>query len=317
MFGRNELFSKKVFGPLSRLGFFARFVSIIIICIVLIILPESALSQMLSTDAFTRQPQVFEVHQDTTTVRDTSEFTIVIDEDVVPYSEIEMTGSIYSRFYDGDPTSRTFGINPSLLLSIDTRNSSRYPIGEIVFFTDSTLQYEKENAAYSDNWYDMQWQVVLFLSKTPSESTVHRINMSLPYEQKTDDRLHENLSERITADTGPSGKPVELGASDIPITALPSEEHSKYSLYKESELQNGGNVKLPLYLPWLQNGTDRSGILPDTIYIGTDINYFNVADSLQSWKSGNETLQSDLNRLGSEWFDNRSGYIHFEWRIGK
>jgi hypothetical protein len=86
---------------------------------------------------------------------------------------------------------------------------------------------------------------------------------------------------------------------------------------KDSKLKEKGNVKFSLPVRGLQEANDLPGILPDTIYLGTDFDYRGIAQSLTSWKPGNGTLSSDLNRIGSEWLDERSGYIYFEWQLGK
>jgi len=338
MLGQNRILSRKASGspfrhaPSCVMGAMYRSLVrlgvMLISCIIIILLSVSAFSQsedttcivypleLFGSDVFYHDSYAFEVHHDTRPTWDINHFTTSDNEDLAADDEPEMTGGIYLWFREGTIPYRTFRVTPPLLHSTENIDSHRYSLSELLY-TDRNLKHSGEDAARSDNWYDIWWQFVSFTSETRLKNTFHRGNVSLQYVQKTDNWLHDNLSYRSTDYSAPPAEPIPRQPFYLPVTYPPGEERGTYRLHEDSKLQNGGNVKLPLYIPWLRGKTGRSGLLPDNIYIATDIKYFNVAESLQSWKSGNGTLPSELNRLGSEWFDTRSGQIHLEWRLGE
>lgn len=141
---------------------------------------------------------------------------------------------------------------------------------------------------------------------------IFEANPSLPLHSESIDK------QRFTAYPKLPEEPILTQFYYAPIIDTADHRYVRYDLYKDSGLQSGGNIKLPLSVPWSRGNTNRSGMSPYSIYIGTYFDYSNVAKSLQSWKSGNNTqLSSDLHQIGSEWLDTRSGYINFEWQFGK
>lgn len=91
----------------------------------------------------------------------------------------------------------------------------------------------------------------------------------------------------------------------------------KNKFYEISSSSGGGNVKIPISVPEFWKSKKKSRFLPDTIYIGTDINYFAIADDLKSWKYGGSGPPEDIRDVSSTWFDPNTGYIHFEWEFGR
>lgn len=87
--------------------------------------------------------------------------------------------------------------------------------------------------------------------------------------------------------------------------------------YNTSRSFNGGKTKIPLHIPRSWKPERENIFLPDTIYIGTDFNFFTITDDLKAWKSGGFGVPSDIGDSGLKWLDSESGYIHLEWEIGK
>lgn len=235
-------------------------------------------------DAFYQNARAFMVYHERMPLVNKYHFSYAIDENFLTHNENKTAREISFRFDDDTMPRRMFEVNPSLLLPGENVYSQWYPALNIAFNI---------------------------------ESPFYQFQLPLPQEQKTYNLLHENSSDRLAANLESAEEPILRQPSYIPFIDPIDDGNGKYALYKDSKSQNGGNIKLPLSVPWSLVKTNRTGILPDTIYIGTDFDYFRIAESLQSWKSGNNTLSSDLNRIGSECLDTRSGYIYFEWRFGK
>lgn len=338
MFGQNLILSKKASGSPFRHAPFcvpgamhrslARLVVMLISCIIITLLSASAFSQskdatgivypleLFGNDVFYHGPHAFEVYHDTRPTWDINQFTLSDNEDLAADGEPEMTGGIYLWLREGTIPYRMFGVTPLLLCFTENIDSRRYFLSELLY-PDRNLKHSGEDAVRPDDWYDTWRQFDSFASGTRSENTLHRGNVSLPYVQETDNRLHDNLSYRMADSSARPAEPIQQQPFDIPVAYPPGEGRGIYRLYQDSELRNEVNVKRPLYIPWSRGTTGRSDLWPDNIYIGTDIKYFNIDESLRSWKSGNATLPSELNRLGSGWFDTRSGQIYLEWRLGK
>ena len=306
----------RMMDPADR--FSCRLISLLIYCIILIALPLSALFQFPGTDAFLGCVHAFEVHHDTGPLRDAYQSTISLNDDLSAEGETEIKDSRDYRFHEGTAPSPTFGANPSPLLSTRNIDSPHdHLFSESVFYTDGNLKCGEENNMYAEDRYETLRHLLVFTPHTHSESTFQQYDVLFPYEQKPDVRPHDTLQELIIDYSERPTEPIQQRSADNMVTYPPGQERGKYSLCRDSKSHYGGNVKLSLSFPWLRKNTDRSFLLPDSIYVGTEIDYFTIAENLQSWKSGNSTWSADLSRFGSEWFDTRSGYIHFEWRLGK
>ncbi len=129
--------------------------------------------------------------------------------------------------------------------------------------------------------------------------------------------FQETRAERFTVTPEPLEESVPPQPYPAPAGDLFGGRDEKYTLLHDGDAQNGGNVRLSLSVPWSRGKTGRAGILPDAVYLGTDVDYFSIAEGLQSGNADYRTLPSELNRLGSDWLETPTGYIHFEWRLGK
>lgn len=256
---------------------------------------------------------VFGAYHNKMSTEDIIRLTVSINENLAIRDETEMIERISTPFDEVGAPHHIFTINPSLIpINKFLESREGYFLSKTVFYTDINLQQIEGDTARLDSRYDIQQHFISFKQNTYSKNT----HVSLQHVRRSDDWLHENLSDRISAYSESPEIPNSPEPSYIPDSYSPYDEIGTYS-YHDSKQWNGGNVKLPLYIPWFRKKPDRIGLLPDTIYIGADIDYFNIAESLHSLKSGNGASSSDVYRFDSDWFDTHSGYIHFEWRLGK
>ncbi len=335
MFAQNRVHSRKEPEPPSPRAPFrvicsgrrtpVRSVVILIGCIVMASFFMPALSQ--SADATPpsylldpygpsvsyRNDRAFMLYHDRMPTGNTDQFTLAIDEEFATQKESERTGGISFLLDDGTTPIRMFEVNPSLPLPSESMDSHRHTPLETMFYVDNDLKGDRDGTGIPEHWSGVGRQLLAVKSKNHMETPVDQFQVSLPQEQKAYNLWHENVSDALAA----YPEPILQQPYSISVIDPSGGGQRRYGVYRDAEPQYGGNIKLPLSVPWARGKTNRTGILPDAVYIGTDFDYFSIAESLQSWKSGSKTLPSDLNRLGMEWLDTPSGYIHFEWRLGK
>ena len=206
-----------------------------------------------------------------------------------------------------------FEVNPSLFLDGEGEDS-RYsvPFG-VVFSLDDYLKDDQEKTEVIENRSLVEEMLISERLKTLTEVSVHQFDVLPTQERKTYNPSHDTLSDRLAVYPESPEEPALQRSYRIPGIDPVEKGYGDYDI--NSDLKEGGNIKLPLSVRGLREEKDHMGILPDTIYVGTDFDYRGMAQSLTSWRSGNGTLSSDLNRIGSEWMDKRSGYIYFEWQL--
>lgn len=206
-----------------------------------------------------------------------------------------------------------FEVDPSLFPNGGGRDLPHpAPLG-MVFFIDDDLNSDQERTEIIGNRSFVEEMFIPERLKTLTEIPIPQCDVSPPQERRTYNPSHDILLNRLTVYPESPEEPVLQRSYHLPVVD-PGEK--SYGAYDESlDLKEGGSIKLSLPVRWSREEKKRTGIFPDTIYVGTDFDYRGIAQRLASWKSGNSTLSSDLNRIGSEWMDTRSGYIYFEWQL--
>lgn len=234
------------------------------------------------------------------------QFSFFRNDELVPRHDAETTGLTFPMFKG----------RPSLFLPAEWKDWPGYSLARMT--GDSVLDAQEEliEEKMSERWRDTGRQTDLFEPKTLRDNRVYSLEGSLLAGEDFS-LFHETRGEGPVVSAEPPKESVLLQPDPVSAGDPIGDGNEKYSLLHDDEQKNGGNIRLPLVVPWSRGKTDRAGILPDAIYLGTDFDYFSIAEDLQSWKAGSATLSSELNRLGSEWLNTPTGYIHFEWRLGK
>jgi len=292
---------------------------------IMILLPVSVFSQpertpyqleLFGSTAFYVGYRSIELYPDREPVGETDRFAMPGNERIAVDGELEMIDGLFRCCRESTPPYQTFEVPPPLLSNAEHVDTHRNYLFDLSY-TDRNLRYSGDVAEDPLSRYDLWMQVYPFTPESRLENTLYPGNRSLRHLQETDNQPDNNLSSLINDFSVPPAGPTAQEAYYIPYTYPFEKERVSHSLYQDSKQEGDVNVKLPLYIPRLRGKNDLYGFLPDDIYIGTDIKYFNVSESLQSMKSGDATLSSEFNRLGSEWLETRSGQIYFEWRFGK
>jgi len=291
--------------------------------IILIALFLPSLSQSKDTagdpGAFYLNTRPFKGYHDSTLTGDAYYFGWPIDEDLAVHTGTELLGEISFLLTDITEPLPLFEVDPFLAFPGEMTDLKWLISLNNGFYTDDYLKTDREDTGIAEPWSGIWREYVSGAPETRVESPRYQSQVSLPHERKAHNQFDETPSDRLALYLSPPQRPGPIPQQPhyIPFSGPTDDGHEPYGLLRFSEPQYRRNLQMPLPVPRSRKETDRLGIFPDAIYIGTDFDYFSIAESLQSWKSWNNTLPSNLNRLGSEWLGAPSGYIHFEWRLGK
>lgn len=291
--------------------------------IILIALFLPSLSQSKDTagdpGAFYLNTRPFTGYYDSTLTGDAYYFGWPIDEDLTAHNGTKPLGEISFLLADITEPLPLFNVDPFLVFPGEMTDLAWPASLNTGFYNDDNLKTDREDTGIAELWSGIWGEHGSDGPETRVESFRYQSQASLPYEEKGYNLLDQNASNRLALYLEPpeGPEPIPQQSQYIHVLGPTDEGHETYGLSKFSEPQYRGNIHLPLSVPRLRERTNRIGIFPDAIYIGTDFDYFSIAESLRPWKPGGNTLPSNLNRLGSEWLGAPSGYIHFEWRLGK
>lgn len=269
-----------------------------------------------SFDASYRDTRTVMVYQDRGAAGETDRFVVAIDDTYTLYNQTETAG-ISFRFDDGIMLDSMFTMDPSLFLPAPWIDSRRHILPGVMSYFITDFRDEQTGLEFPQLRGDVGKQYASSEADTGLDVPVHPPHISPFRERSPFLQWHETMVDRLALSPEPPEEPILPERYANTDFALVDDGQGRYSLLDDSEFQYGGNIRVPLSVPWLRGKTGRSGILPDAIYLGTDVDYFSIAGGLQSGNADYRTLSSELNQLGSEWLDTPTGYIHFEWRLGK